>query len=205
MGLCLGQELYPQQGAVPRCWRRLAAFRRGFSAGHDKDFGSLSLPVVVPIGRRGENITILITSEHVGKNNGGQGTRFMESLAASLDGAFDFKALQHVLERDSLSPLDVEGAGDLSLADLALRPAGLNLMAAGDESEKIGDRGQRARRIFYWCWLGDDGVSRPFASEFFHAWPTFLDFAVGLAVVFCSGSVLLAVPRWPSATLFLLR
>ena len=63
-------------------------------------------------------------------------------LAAPVDDAVGLEVLQHLLQPDAVAALDVEGARDLALADLAGR--------VGDE----GDRsfaGREARKVRFWC------------------------------------------------------
>ena len=48
----------------------------------------------------------------------------MQALAAPFDGAFGFELLEKTLQGDAVIALDVEGAGDLALADFRRRPAG---------------------------------------------------------------------------------
>ena len=75
--------------------------------------------VLVPFGRRRDQLAVAVAAGDVGERHGRQGAGVMQLLALGFDAAFVGQFAQHALQLDAAVVLQIEGAGDLARADLA--------------------------------------------------------------------------------------
>ena len=100
----------------------------------DPDSRYRAVGVLVPFGRRGDQLAVVVAAGDVGQRDLGQGAGMVQLLALGLDAAFVGELAQHALQLDAAVVLQIEGAGDLARADLAglLGDKGEDFFLAGE-------------------------------------------------------------------------
>ena len=91
---------------------------RGLARGGDADLRHRAVGVLVPFGRRRDQLAVAVAAGDVGQRHGRQGAGVVQLLALGFDAAFVGQFAQHALELDAAVVLQIEGAGDLARADL---------------------------------------------------------------------------------------
>ena len=79
--------------------------------------------VLVPLHRHRHQVAVTIAGGDVGQHHRMQPARAADPLAAAVNDALALQILQQPLQGDAGVALDVEGAGDLTLANLAVLTA----------------------------------------------------------------------------------
>jgi hypothetical protein len=93
--------------------------------------------LLVPFRGHGDEIAVAVLRDDVGEDDVRQDAALVQIFAAPLDRAVRLQLPQQALQGDAIIAFDVEGAGDLTLADLARSlPAG-GLTLARDEGENV--------------------------------------------------------------------
>jgi len=100
----------------------------------DPDSRYRAVGVLVPFGRRGDQLAVVVAAGDVGQCNLGQGAGRVQLFTVGLDAAFVGQLTQHALQLDAAVVLQIEGAGDLARADLAglLGDKGEDFFLAGE-------------------------------------------------------------------------
>ena len=114
-------------------------------ARHVEDDGGRAAVRLVPVDRLGEQVAVAVAGEDLGDDGGGQGAGLGQAFSPSLDDAFFLHLLQDSFEADLVGTLELEGAGDLALADLRRRALASRLALAGDERDDLFARREGGR------------------------------------------------------------
>ena len=85
----------------------------------DPDFRHRAVGVLVPFGRRGDQLAVVVAAGDVGQRDRRQRAGMMQLLALGFDVSFVGELAQHALELGAAFVLQIESAGDLTRADLA--------------------------------------------------------------------------------------
>jgi hypothetical protein len=114
--LSIGTSRPPPPGAVTDAGDFV---RLRLATGRDTDFRRWAVCVLVPFGRRRDQLAVVVAAGDVGKRDVRQLARMMQLLAPGFDPALVGEFAQQALELGAAVVLEIEGARDLARADLS--------------------------------------------------------------------------------------